>query len=731
MKPFDWRLALGVGIVGAVCLLWLVVAGILLWAVLDSADWETVVTALGGRAGLLLFLWAGSLLPTAAALRYLIAHYVRAPARLAEDARMRVDSDVHTPLKVRGSRENRRLARVIEELLAQREALKSEMDARVREAGQQTELEKSRLAALMSELTKSVVVCNLDGRILLYNNRARIQFRRLSRAPGVAGGAELMGLGRSIYTVLDRRLVNHALENVQRRLQRGASAPSAQFVTATPSGKLLRVQMTPVRSVEQAAEAGSARPGSEMTGFVLLIENITDDMQADSEKDRILSSLTEGSRAALANTRAAIEVLEYPDVEEAMRERLLGVIREEIQGLSDRIAELQLSSAHKLRSRWPLEDMLGADLVEAAVRRIESELGIRADREGDADKLWLKVESFTVLQALIHLTGRLQEHCGVRSVSLRLGEHEGRAVLDLMWIPLAGDGAKAELGWDMEPIRIGRETLSLTVRDVLERHGGECWIEQEVGDQRHRCFFRLLLPLATPQEELPTATFVRHESRPEYYDFDLFRTTAQTRSLDDSPLSDLVYTVFDTETTGLNPAGGDEIIQIGAVRIVNGKLLTQEHFDQLVDPRRIIPPAGIPIHGITPDMVQGQPTIDEVLPAFHSFCEDTVLVAHNAAFDMRCLEMKRKQTGLSFEHPVLDTLLLSALVHEHQDSHRLEAIAERFNLTIIGRHTAIGDAMVTAEILLKLIPLLAEKGIHTLGQARSAAQQTYYARIQY
>jgi DNA polymerase-3 subunit epsilon len=71
------------------------------------------------------------------------------------------------------------------------------------------------------------------------------------------------------------------------------------------------------------------------------------------------------------------------------------------------------------------------------------------------------------------------------------------------------------------------------------------------------------------------------------------------------------------------------------------------------------------------------------------------------------------------------------VVHPNQDSHRLEALAERFNVTIVGRHTALGDAMVTAEVFLKLIPLLAEKGIHTLGEAREAAQKTYYARLKY
>jgi len=80
---------------------------------------------------------------------------------------------------------------------------------------------------------------------------------------------------------------------------------------------------------------------------------------------------------------------------------------------------------------------------------------------------------------------------------------------------------------------------------------------------------------------------------------------------------------------------------------------------------------------------------------------------------------------------VLDTLLLSAVAHPNQESHGLEAIAERLDVTVMGRHTALGDAMVTAEVFLKLLPLLAERGIGTLGQALEASHQTYLARIKY
>ncbi|MDO9253050.1 MAG: exonuclease domain-containing protein [Hydrogenophaga sp.] len=729
-KKTDRRLWWLLGVAGLVSVAWLLATLGLLGSTLKPDDRAAVWGLLGDRLILVSLTWGAGMAAIAWGLKRWFDHWVTPSVQLAEEAQVLLRTDVVRELTPKGNVETKVLVGLFNQLVGQREELRREMDAKVHEAAQGIEQEKSRLAALMSELTQSVVVCNLDGRILLYNNRARMQFRALSQAPGVAGGAELIGLGRSVYSVFDRKLVAHALENIQQRMLRGAGQPSAQFVTTTAAGQLLRVQMAPVRSPQaQAAEAAADR--IELTGFVLMLDNITRDYEAESAKDQVLHSLTEGSRSALANMQAAIDMLDYPDLEAAMRERFLGVIREETRALSQRIGALESGSADSLKTRWPLEDMLGADLVNAALRRIEVVTGLPASVLDVDSALWLKVESFSMLQALVYLAGRLADEFQVRFVQLRLAPaagSPGKAQLDLIW---SGPAVSTEtvMSWEMDPMKVGADTTRLTVRDVVERHGGAFWFERE--RVRHEAFFRFLLPLANPQEQVDAATFLKSESRPEYYDFDLFKTTEQTRTLDDRKLVDLVYTVFDTETTGLNPSQGDEIIQIGAARIVNSKLLRQECFEQLVDPKRPIPAASIPIHGIQPEMVVGQPTIDQVLPAFHAFAQDTVLVAHNAAFDMRFLQLKEEQAGVVFDHPVLDTLLLSALIHPNQDSHRLEALAERFNVTVIGRHTALGDAMVTAEVFVKLIPMLAEKGIHTLGQAREAAQKTYYARLRY
>ena len=727
MKKTDPRLLWAIAASGLVMALWLVLMSGIVWSTLTQDERAAVGDVLASRTALVAVGWLIGLVLVAGVLRVLHRRYVGAPYRLLEETRVVLSATTPQKLKPRGTAEMQALANAVNELAAQRDQLRGDMSEQVAQASVRVQQEKDRLAALMAELNQSVVVCNRDGRILLYNQRARQQFRALSPEPGLADGAELVGIGRSIYAVFDRQLLAHALERIHQSLVRGVASPSAQFVTTTQGGQLLRVQVAPVRAVGDDGVAAQATQAV-VSGFVLLLNNVTASVEEEAARDQLLHGLTEGSRASLANIQTAVDMLGYPDLEPAMRERFLGVVREEVGAMGQRITDLAQRATQRLKTRWPMEDMLGADLATAAQRQIAAHCTCPVTLDAVDTSVWLKVDSYTLLQALTYLAHRLVDEFEVRFLQLRLQAAGAHAQLDLVW---SGQAMSNEtvMSWEMDTMRFGSERSPLTVRDVIERHGGEMWFERERA--RHQAFFRFMLPLASVQGVVDAALGESDFSRPEYYDFDLFQMSEEGSALDDRLLSELTYTVFDTETTGLNPAGGDAIIQLGAARIVNGKLLRQECFEQLVNPGRPIPAASIPIHGISEDMVVDKPRIGEVLPVFHAFAQDTVLVAHNAAFDMRFLQLQEEATGIAFHQPVLDTLLLSAVVHPHQDSHRLEAIAERFNVTVLGRHTALGDALVTAEIWLRLIPLLQEQGIHTLRQAREAAQKTYYARLKY
>ena len=725
--------ALAVAACAAAVLAWLGATAALLWATLAPAERTQAADILGPRAALLLLALLGLLAGLGWWVPRAWRRWVLAPALLLEEARVLVDTDAQRSLASDGDVALRGLAGAINALVAQRGALRSSMALQVAAASRSIEQERKRLAALMSELSQAVLVCNLDGRILLYNASARAEFRALSTVPALASsltdGGELIGLGRSIYKVFDRKLLAHALESIHQQLQRGVASPSATFLTATAGGQWLRVQMAPVRSAGSVAGPADA---TALNGFVLLLTNVTREFEQAAASDQWLLGLTEGSRASLGNLQAALEMLAYPDLDEPQRGRFQAVVHDELRALGARLQDATRQTSAGLATRWPLEDMLGADLVAAALRRLQALPGQRAAADDVDARLWLKVDSFSLLQALAYLAGRLAEDHDIRLVQLRLSPADAsgqRAHLDLLWTGL-GLSTETLMRWETEAMRFGGETTALTVREVVQRHGGEFWFERD--RVRHQAFFRFLLPRSdAPVAPAPGAPLQPQDSRPEYYDFDLFQASEQGHALDDSRLTELAYTVFDTETTGLNPSQGDEIIQIGAVRLLNGKLLRDETFEQLVDPQRGIPEAGSLIHGIRPETLRGQPGIAQVLPAFHAFAQDTVLVAHNAAFDMRFLQLKEAATGLRFEQPVLDTLLLSALVHPQQASHQLDASAERLGVVVIGRHTALGDAMVTAEVFLKLIPLLAAMGLHTLGQVREAAQKTFYARLSY
>ena len=171
------------------------------------------------------------------------------------------------------------------------------------------------------------------------------------------------------------------------------------------------------------------------------------------------------------------------------------------------------------------------------------------------------------------------------------------------------------------------------------------------------------------------------------------------------------FVVFDLETTGFS-AAKNKIIEIGAVKVVNGSIT--ERFSTFVNPKVPIPYEIEQLTHITDDMVLDAPMIHEILPQFMEFCQNAVMVAHNADFDMSFIRHNCDLLGLECEKTVLDTVALARVLLPSLNRFKLNTIAKALNISLENHHRAVDDAACTAEIFIKFVEMLRERGIETM-----------------
>ncbi|MGD8723987.1 MAG: exonuclease domain-containing protein, partial [Desulfobacterales bacterium] len=642
--------------------------------------------------------------------------YIRPLRKISEQISLVNPTNPSHRFEIAGAAEIQQLCDRLNEGAAHYESLVNDIQGRVNSARAQSEEEKNILAAIMSELPEGVIVCNPDGQILLYNNRAKM----LLSSPDHRNhekSVPFIGLGRSVFEVFDESLMRHTVDQITEKLKNNEPNVVSHFVSPGAENTLLRIEAVPVLDHRK-----------HYSGLILILSDITQQLESQNYLHLTLQSFTRGIRASFAGIRSAIEtILDYPDMDVNRLETLKQIIHKESLNIGDILERDPTLSSRPMFNQWPLTRVPVRDLFEMLQARCRQNIKLHLLKENLSAEHTVSVDHASFLLALLFVIQQIHTATGVTEITCRLTELRRFIGLDLLWsgLPIKADVMKI---WETRPLSFEKAGLSLTLRQVIDQHNGEIGIyaSKRFANTFYVRFF-LPVPYLMRPEKARSLTIIP-ESRPEFYDFDMFLQVEEHPELQNRNLSKLTYTVFDLETTGLSPTEGDEIISVGAVRIVNGRLLQNERFEQLVDPRRSVPWTSVRIHGIHPEMLAGMPTIDEVLPMFHDFAKDTILVAHNAAFDMRFLQLKEAHTGVRFVNPVLDTLLLSAVVHPSHEDHNLEAIARRLGVQILARHTAMGDAVATGEMFLKFLPLLSQQKIFTLKQALAASQKTFYAR---
>jgi DNA polymerase-3 subunit epsilon len=181
------------------------------------------------------------------------------------------------------------------------------------------------------------------------------------------------------------------------------------------------------------------------------------------------------------------------------------------------------------------------------------------------------------------------------------------------------------------------------------------------------------------------------------------------------PLEDATWVVVDLETTGGAPGRGHGIIEIGALKVVGGRVV--DRFAQLVHPGRRLPAFITGLTGITEAMLAEQPRIGAVLPRFIEFAEGAVLVAHNAGFDLGFLDAARLELcGSTFDQPHACTLRLARRLLPQLRRRSLDALGGHFGIPLVDRHRALADARITVEILFQLLELARRRGIRRVAE---------------
>ncbi len=540
--------------------------------------------------------------------------------------------------------------------------------------------DKNKLEHLLSAVPPAVLLCTGRHHIVFYNGVAH---RMLS------GPKTPVCLGKNLFDYLN----DGAIRQVHQRLLESALPGSiVEFVCNSPCG-----------SRRLAGRMRLARDnGGDAAAYVMTLRDVTGEVEAYARRDVLLSEIFERVRPTVSALAARIGADDDGTPS-------LAAMKDEIEQLDAILADLASRFDSCRADGWPMAPVDAREFA-ASLRRLLSSEDIPLDVEASA--LTVRCNAFDMVSLLAHTAQKVAAEAHARNLRLVIREAGDAAEIRLGWQGRALTETELER-WLAEPVDGSPGGLSANA--ILAAHATRLAPGGKEENASVSVFLRPIQQLEATPADTPFSVV---------YDFDLL-SRAQSERMAESRLDDLAYVVFDTETTGLFPERGDEIVQIAAVRIVNGKRVPGETLDLLVNPGRSIPRASSAIHGVTDAMVVDAVSVQEAVERFHTFAHDAVIVAHNAPFDMAFLWRREAELGVRFVNPILDTVLLSAAVFGLSENHTLDDLVNRLGVDLPQnqRHTAMGDTLATAEVFIKLKRILQAKGMDRLSEVLSEVKR--------
>lgn len=541
--------------------------------------------------------------------------------------------------------------------------------------------DKNKLEHLLSDVPPAVLLCTGRHHIVFYNGVAH----RLLSGPKTP-----VCLGRNLFDYVNDGAIRHVHQQLLE-----AALPDAvvEFVCTSLCG-----------SRRLAGRMRLARDnGGDVGAYVMTLRDVTSELAAYARRDVLLSEVFESVRPTVAALAARVA---DDDAKGALP---IPAVGDEVKRLDATLAELAARFDACRADGWPMSPVDARELA-TNLQRLLASSNLTLDSE--TGPLAVRCNAFDVVSMLGHMAQKVASNSDSRSFHLAIREKSEGAEIRLGW---QGDAiSKSDLmGWLSESV--DGSPGGLSAEAILAEHAATLATEHPPG----MVYICLVLRPVHQMESAPAPL-----SSSVVYDFDLLSRDRVER-IADTLLDDLTYVVFDTETTGLFPDRGDEIVQIAAVRIVNGRRVPGEALDMLVNPGRLIPGASSAIHGVTDSMVVDAASVQEAVERFHTFARDAVLVAHNAPFDMAFIWRRESELGVRFTNPILDTVLLSAAVFGLNESHTLDDLVNRLGVELPQnlRHTAMGDTLATADVFIKLKRILQARGMDRLSEVLSEVKR--------
>jgi CBS domain-containing protein len=406
---------------------------------------------------------------------------------------------------------------------------------KIKPANVGVEEEKNILAAVISELPQGILVCNADGKIFLFN-RLAIKYLDIRGSQAVGSNlisAERMVLGKSVSALIDKHLIEHALDEINERLKRKLSNVVSHFVIDGKENHIIGAEARPILN----------RLG-QFSGFVLLFQDITKQREADNRMDALLQELTKSARSPLASIRAASEaMLEYPDIDSTSLQQFKEIIHKESITISNILSKMAGDYSVILQKQRTMVPMSVSDLMDTIKRRAKDRLGIVVEGEKPSEKLWVRVDSYSIIVAILFVLNQLKNESGHWHYGSRLKKHEKFVHLDFVW---QGQPIRANVLRRMheEHLIFEGEKSPLSLDEVLDHHETAVLSFGCEGSPNQSCF-RFILP--TQKGETPDIiepiTFIP-EIHAELFNPELMSQPGQNPELDNRLLTELTYTVL-------------------------------------------------------------------------------------------------------------------------------------------------------------------------------------------